>query len=159
MKSITFINSTLLLVLIVPIFGCNPGTNQARVKKNAFYVDADQQTYGTQDQPYEDPSKIGPKNNDEPDLLALAKAQKIAQSNLADRPNSSVAKSNFIVATDRLATASMSSQTLDRKIRYRQALRLYRDVLKVDPTNFEAKNNSKLIISIYKQLGKPIPVD
>ncbi len=84
---------------------------------------------------------------------AYAKAKKV----LAAKPKDKKAKQAFVVAGDRFATATMMSPDLDRKVKYRESLRVYREVLKVDPQNKEAKNNSEMIISIYKQLGKPIP--
>jgi hypothetical protein len=62
-----------------------------------------------------------------------------------------------VVATDRYALTAISDGSLGPKIKYRQALRLYREALKLEPTNVEAKNNSDYIISIYKSMHRPVP--
>lgn len=84
---------------------------------------------------------------------AYAKAKKA----LATKPGDKKLRLAFVAAGDRFATATMMAPELDRKVKYRDALRLYREVLKVDPKNREAKNNSEMIVGIYKQLGKPVP--
>jgi tetratricopeptide (TPR) repeat protein len=84
---------------------------------------------------------------------AYAKAKKA----LAAKPKDKALRRAFVAAGDRYATATMMAPELDRKVKYRDALRLYREVLKVDPSNHEAKSNSDLIVSIYKQFGKPVP--
>jgi len=94
---------------------------------------------------------------DKAQLAQFLSAYKVAKSNFAKNPKSTSAKTRFIAATDRFALASMTTGTLDRKVKYRQALHLYREVLKIDPKNHDASNNSALIISIYKQLGRPVP--
>lgn len=66
-------------------------------------------------------------------------------------------KKTYVDATVRFGTASMTSPVLDRKVKYKNALALYREALKLDPKNAEAKNNSEMIISIYKSMGRPIP--
>ena len=55
-------------------------------------------------------------------------------------------------------TAIMNATSYtDRAKKYRDALHLFREALKADPTNKEAKENKDLIEGIYKQLGKKIP--
>jgi tetratricopeptide (TPR) repeat protein len=69
------------------------------------------------------------------------------------------AKQALVAATDRYAMTSMMGTALSTKARYRQALRLYREALKLDPKNHEAKSNSDLIISIYRSMHRPVPTD
>lgn len=66
-------------------------------------------------------------------------------------------KKRYVVATVRYGTAAMTSSVLDRKLKYKKALGLYREALKIDPNNEEAKNNSQMIVSIYKSMGRPVP--
>jgi hypothetical protein len=66
-------------------------------------------------------------------------------------------KKKFVAATVKFGTAAMMSDVLDRKLKYRKALHLYREALKLDPANKEAKNNSDMIVSIYKSMGRPVP--
>lgn len=47
--------------------------------------------------------------------------------------------------------------TLPAKEKYRPALKYYRKVLELDPTNAEALKNKKQIEDIYEQMGMPIP--
>ena len=66
-------------------------------------------------------------------------------------------KKKYVIATVKFGTAAMMSDVLDRKLKYRKALHLYREALKLDPKNVEAKNNSDMIVSIYKSMGRPVP--
>lgn len=72
---------------------------------------------------------------------------------------SAATKQALVVASTKFGTAAMISPTLDRKVKYKKALHLYREALKLDPKNAEAKSNSEMIISIYKSMGRPIPND
>ena len=85
--------------------------------------------------------------------VAYAKAKK----SLAAKPKDKKLQRAFTVAGDRYATATMTAPELSPKTKYRAALRVYREVLKVDPKNREAKNNSEMIVAIYKQMGRPVP--
>lgn len=93
------------------------------------------------------------------DAKALAKTEKeyLAAKKAYARHHGAAAKQALVAATDRYALSSMYATSLDRKVKYRQALRLYREALKIDPTNREAKNNSDLIISIYRSMHLPVP--
>jgi len=94
------------------------------------------------------------------DLKALNKLQKeqvAAKSAFKRHPKDATAKQKYVAATVKLGTADMSSDALDRKVKYKKALQLYREALKVDPNNVEAKNNKQLIESIYKSMGRPVP--
>ncbi len=51
----------------------------------------------------------------------------------------------------------MTSPLLGAKVKYPRALRLYREALKLDPNNKEAKANKKMIEDIYRSMGRPIP--
>ncbi len=91
------------------------------------------------------------------EVKTYGKAYDAAKKSLTSRPKDPKSRQAFVAAGDRYATATMMSPDLDRKVKYRDALRIYREVLKVDPKNHEAKNNSDMIVSIYKQMGRPIP--
>ena len=51
----------------------------------------------------------------------------------------------------------MTNETLSPKVKYPSALKQYRAVLALDASNEEAKKGADLIISIYNQMGRPIP--
>lgn len=90
-------------------------------------------------------------------VKAYGNAFAAAKKTFAARPKDPKARQGFVAAGDRFATSTMMSPDLDRKVKYRDALRIYREVLKVDPTNHEAKSNSDLIVSIYKSMHRPVP--
>lgn len=66
-------------------------------------------------------------------------------------------KKKYIDATNTFALANMYSATLSTKVKYRNALKYFREVLAVDPKDKIAKEQSEMIESIYKQMGLPIP--
>lgn len=70
---------------------------------------------------------------------------------------SQTAKETYVMTTVRLGTATMVADSLDAKVKYRRALELYREALKLDPENKEAGNNKDMIERIYRQMGRPIP--
>ena len=91
------------------------------------------------------------------DLAKLRKDQSSAKAAFKKKPKDAGLKHRYVVATVKLGTATMMSETLDRKVKYRDALRLYREALKFEPDNHEALNNKDLIESIYRSMGRPIP--
>ena len=66
-------------------------------------------------------------------------------------------KDAYVKATDKYAYASMMATSLDRSVKYKQALHLYRESLQIDPTDKDAQNWINQIEMIYKSLGKPVP--
>ena len=90
-------------------------------------------------------------------LKALEKSYLSAKAAFAKSPKDKKAKEKFIAAGVKYGHECMTSPDMDRKVKYVNALRTYREVLKVDPNNPVAKPESELIISIYKQMGRPIP--
>ncbi len=90
------------------------------------------------------------------EISAYGKKYESAKKALAAKPKDKKLKQAFVVAGCRYGTASMNGD-LPARVKYRQALRVYREVLKVDPKNKEASNNSKMIVDIYKQMGRPVP--
>lgn len=93
------------------------------------------------------------------DAKLLAKTEKDYATSKANflRHASPKSKQAYIIATVRFGTTSMVAATLPPRVKYRQALRLYREALKLDPGNHEAKTNSDLIVSIYKSMNRPVP--
>ena len=94
------------------------------------------------------------------DAKQLAKLQKErlgAKAVYLKKPKDSALRHRYVVATVKLGTATMMCESLDRKVKYRDALRLYREALKLEPDNREAANNRDLIEGIYRSMGRPIP--
>ena len=92
-------------------------------------------------------------------LAKLEKEYVAAKKALAKSPKDAKAKKKFADAGAKFGHESMMSPALSPRIKYRQALRVYREVLKVDPKNSVAKPEYDLIVSIYKQMGRPVPQD
>ena len=91
---------------------------------------------------------------DQARLTKLEKAYKAAKAVLAKAPKNAKAKKDFASIGVAYGHESMISPALAPRVKYPQALR---EVLKVDPNEPTAKKESELIISIYKQMGRPIP--
>jgi tetratricopeptide (TPR) repeat protein len=91
------------------------------------------------------------------ELKKLEKNYAAAKGALAKKPKDKKVRDTFVTAGVKYGHESMMSPDLSAKVKYRQALRIYREVLKVDPTNPVARKETDLIVSIYKQMGRPIP--
>jgi hypothetical protein len=91
------------------------------------------------------------------EMTKYGKDYEVAKKALAAKPKDKKVRAKFVETACRYGTASMYSPSVPPRVKYRQALRLYREVLKIDPKNKEASNNSKMIIDIYKQMGRPVP--
>lgn len=107
--------------------------------------------------PYQQQANGSPAEKAE--LTKNEKAQVAAKAAFAKNPKDMQAKQAYVKATVRLGTNCMMSNILDRKVKYRRALSYYREALKLDPTNREAKNNKDMIEKIYKSMNRPIPKD
>jgi hypothetical protein len=90
-------------------------------------------------------------------LKQLEKSYVTAKASLAKKPKDKKVRDQFVTAGVKYGHESMVSPDLPPRLKYRQALRIYREVLKVDPKNEVAKKESDIIIQIYKQMGRPIP--
>jgi tetratricopeptide (TPR) repeat protein len=94
---------------------------------------------------------------DKAQLAKLDKEYRAAKTSFEKSPKNASLKKKYVAATVKLGTATMTSISLAPKDKYPPALRLYREALKHDPKNVEAKNNLEMIESIYRQMGRPIP--
>jgi hypothetical protein len=72
-------------------------------------------------------------------------------------PSDELVKKEQVDAHMKYANFLMYESTLPPKEKYPSALRQYRLVVSIDPTNSEAKENVNLIEGIYNQMGRPIP--
>lgn len=96
------------------------------------------------------------------DKATLAKAEKAytaLKANFTKHPKDAKAKKEYVAATVAYGHESMINPSLGPRVKYRQALKLYREALKLDPTNKVAKEESEMIIKIYKDMGRPVPGD
>jgi cytochrome c-type biogenesis protein CcmH/NrfG len=100
---------------------------------------------------------------DTPDASASAPSQpldeKVAQlqADLAKKPNDAALKKQLADATFDNAQFYMYKSPLPPNQKYPKALSLYRQVVKLDPSNDAAKQSIDMIESIYRSMGKPIP--
>ena len=76
---------------------------------------------------------------------------------VAANPKDKDLKKQAAEASYQAGYAMMMADKLDRKEKYRGALRYYRQALKLDPSHVAAADNKAMIESIYKQLGRPVP--
>lgn len=101
-----------------------------------------------------------PQMKKEKAMMAQYTAQYVkAKAGFTKSPKNAKLKKAYVIATVRLGTATMTTPSLPPREKYRGALRYYREALKVDPKNVEAKTNKDMIEAIYKKMGRPIPKD
>ncbi len=68
------------------------------------------------------------------------------------------AKAYYIEATLALANFYMEQENgLRPNVKYPRALHFYREVLKTDPKNKQAKDAANMIVAIYKSMGRKVP--
>ena len=151
-----FLYLVYMFVFLLASPGCQP---QPKPKDHFYYVDADQAKHEAKGQNFEDPSKIEPLAAIPKNLNTLIAEQKRAAVALKKYPHNPQVKKEFIKASDVLALNYQLSPKISRKIKYRKALELYRQVLRISPNDYDAKNDSALIISIYRELHIPVPVN
>ena len=105
------------------------------------------------------PSMTGGKSETEAlvKLAKLEKQYKAAKAAYTKNPKKASLKKQYVDSTVVFGHESMTSPALPPRVKYRQALRLYREALKLDPTNPIAKPEFDLMVNIYKQMGRPVP--
>jgi len=97
-------------------------------------------------------------NVPQPKALAPLKANyEKTKAAFAKKPKDKKAREAFIKAATVYGHESMVSPDLPTSVKYRQALRLYREVLKLEPKHPVARPEHDLIVQIYKQMGRPVP--
>lgn len=105
-----------------------------------------------------DPSLQDPSSTTPEQLKVYKNSYDSAKAAHAKKPNVKSLTQAYADATVKYATGMMMADSLEPHTKYPGALRLYREALKVDPSNTEAKNNKDLIEGIYKNsLHRPIP--
>jgi len=93
----------------------------------------------------------------------LAKLAKLEKNYLSSKkafeksPKDKKAREAFIKNAVMFGHESMISPALATNVKYRQALRVYREVLKLEPKHPVARPEHDLIVNIYKQMGRPVP--
>ena len=90
-------------------------------------------------------------------LAQLEKKQQAAKKKWLAKKSDKGLKKSYVSLTLKLAHDTMVSPPLPPKEKYPKALRLYREVLKVEPNNEDAAKNKKMIEDIYRSMNRPIP--
>lgn len=108
-----------------------------------------QQPAGTPAAPYAD-EKPGPMPPVPETMTSLEKEHQA-------KPADAKVKTELIKAKMEYADLLMYGQEFDRKMKYRVALKQYREVLALDPIHAKALEGKNTIESIYKSMGRPIP--
>ena len=72
-------------------------------------------------------------------------------------PNDPALKQSLISAHLKYGHFFLMNDTLAPKVKYPNALKHYREVLKLDPNNQDAKDNAQQIVDIYKMMGREVP--
>jgi tetratricopeptide (TPR) repeat protein len=68
-------------------------------------------------------------------------------------------KKSYVQSNVALGYQYTYSATVDRKEKYKIALKYLREALKHDPKNKDARTMHDQIVSIYKSMGRPVPGD
>ncbi len=72
-------------------------------------------------------------------------------------PNDAALKQSLITGHLKYGHFFLMNDTLAPKVKYPNALKHYREVLKLDPNNQDAKDNAQQIVDIYKMMGREVP--
>lgn len=91
------------------------------------------------------------------ELKRVETLQQRAKAAYTKKPKDAKLRAEYIKLTLVLANNTQASMALSSKDKYPKALRLYREVLKIEPKNGEALENKNRIESIYRSMGRPIP--
>ncbi len=90
-------------------------------------------------------------------LKKLESLQTASKTKFQKTPKDAKMRKEYVSVTLTLANNIQASMALTSKEKYPKALRLYREVLKTDPKNKEAKENKERIEMIYRSMGRPVP--
>lgn len=91
------------------------------------------------------------------ELAKLEKAYNTAKAAHVKKPADAKLKKTYVTATVDYGHAVMVSPALPPRMKYPQALKLFREAKKADPKNEKATKWITTIEEIYKSMGKPVP--
>ncbi len=72
-------------------------------------------------------------------------------------PSNAEAKKKLVQATYELGRKIEYDEALPPRIKYRQALKLFKRALELDPTHKESLAEKEQIEAIYRSMGQPVP--
>ena len=90
-------------------------------------------------------------------IAVLLKRQATTKATFTKKPKDIKAKKAYVDANVALGLQYTYSTTVDRKEKYKLALKCFREALKYDPKNPDAKQMHDQIVGIYKSMGRPVP--
>ncbi len=74
-------------------------------------------------------------------------------------PSDPALKQSRVQAHMKYATFFMYNDSIAPKVKYPTALKHYREALKLDPSNADAKEQAQMIVDIYKSMGREVPAE
>ena len=134
----------LVVIVIAFAFGCAPGNDASGPPK--------ENVYGTEPEVKTKPPI--PTAEDMDSEIASAKSKYLLAKAAFEKGTGK--KDILVDATIEYGIAVMNGPGAPRQ-KYPESLQLYEDALKLDPKNSEAEENKKLILDIYKSMGKTPP--
>ena len=90
-------------------------------------------------------------------IARLVKNQATAKVAFEKKPKDAKVKKAYVDANVALGLQYTYAGTVDRKEKYKLALKYLREALKHDPKNKDAKQMHDQIVNIYKSMGRPVP--
>jgi hypothetical protein len=90
-------------------------------------------------------------------IARLLKNQAVTKVAFEKKPKDAKAKKAYVDSNVALGLQYTYAQTVDRKEKYKLALKYLRVALKHDPANKDAKLMHDQIVNIYKSMGRPVP--
>jgi Tfp pilus assembly protein PilF len=90
-------------------------------------------------------------------IAILLKRQATTKAAFTKKPKDAKVKKAYVDANVALGLQYTYSNTVDRKEKYKLALKYFKEALKHDPQNKDAKQMRDQIVSIYKSMGRPVP--
>ncbi len=92
-----------------------------------------------------------------PATTALMKKANKIDAQYKKKPNDSKLKMQLAQAKYEYGHALMTDNALGPRIKYRSALKAYREALKLNPGHKQAKADKDMIENIYRSMGRPVP--
>ncbi len=103
---------------------------------------------------FQNPAEVHAAQQETRELQDLRAKRATAVVALAKHPKDAATKNKYVFATVQLGMHTMYATTLSPRQKYPDALRLFNEALKVDPTNKDARTQKDLIEAVYKRMGK-----
>ncbi|MFQ3586223.1 MAG: hypothetical protein SNJ74_12585 [Fimbriimonadaceae bacterium] len=90
-------------------------------------------------------------------LVQLEEEYRKAKTEHTRAPRDAAKRKAYVDATMKLGMETMTALSMPPREKYPKALRLFREVLRVDPKNKEAAKWRDQIVDIYRSMGRPVP--